>query len=615
MSVMPAAENGTDRPHPNRHALQVLSICVFVLIALSGCRRQEQTIEPPKSLEPPNVILISVDTLRRDHLGCYGYGRPASPNIDQLARSGTVFENAVSTCSWTLPAHSSMLTGLYPAFHGLQDDGTKLAPAIPTLPQALQKLGYHTLAVVSHVYVSSQFGLERGFDVFDDSLIEGGAKNPIAEQVVDRFLSRMSDLPREERFFSFVHFFDPHLDYSPPPPFDTRFTDPAYTGPIEGTITSMLKYFDPNVPMTKADLRQAIGYYDGEIAYLDAEIGRLLRILKQRGRLENTVIVFTSDHGEEFKEHRQLSHGKTLFGEQLRVPLIVAGHHSFPPGTRRAGDLVSAVDLTPTLLELAGAIALPNTQGVSLLRASPDHSRAVFAESIRFGQEMRMARQGRFKLIHYIQNDRRLFYDLLADPREQRPFKQDPTGGKLSTELAQYAAAADSGWHLKLIAWTSDPMRCRAIIRTAGRIVNPRHYFSDGVLGRRVQFSRFKLQPDGKELTFDVVVSSSLSEVVFETDPPDVPVTFKIKVESHAEGTGVFLGRDKAIPSHEPFTLVRSDPRLASAPGEYAKAATGCYIRAVIGPAASAPKTNLSPEAIDRLKSLGYTGADDSENP
>ena len=125
MSVMPAAENGTDRPHPNRHALQVLSICVFVLIALSGCRRQEQTIEPPKSLEPPNVILISVDTLRRDHLGCYGYGRPASPNIDQLARSGTVFENAVSTCSWTLPAHSSMLTGLYPAFHGLQDDGTK----------------------------------------------------------------------------------------------------------------------------------------------------------------------------------------------------------------------------------------------------------------------------------------------------------------------------------------------------------------------------------------------------------------------------------------------------------------------------------------------------------
>ena len=197
-------------------ALLVLAVC-----ACDSGDRVEATAPPAL----PDVLLISVDTLRRDHLSAYGYARPTSPRLRALAEEGVLFTNVVSPSSWTLPAHASMLTGLYPARHGLQDDGVKLAPEIPTLAESMGALGYTSLAVVSHVYVSSQFGLDRGFRHFDDSLIEGGATNPIGGTVVDRVLSRVDALGPEP-LFAFVHFFDPHWNYTPPPPFDTRFADP-----------------------------------------------------------------------------------------------------------------------------------------------------------------------------------------------------------------------------------------------------------------------------------------------------------------------------------------------------------------------------------------------------
>ncbi|MCP4248035.1 MAG: sulfatase, partial [bacterium] len=177
----------------------------LVLPGITGCERQAAQPPPP----PPDILFISVDTLRRDHLGCYGYRRDTSPNIDALARGGTVFDNAISTSSWTLPAHASMLTGLYPAFHGLQDDGVKLGPQVATLAESLRAAGYHTIGVVSHVYVSSAFGLDRGFDTLDDSLIANGATNPVAEQVVDRFLELRAQAPPGKKVFAFVHLFDP----------------------------------------------------------------------------------------------------------------------------------------------------------------------------------------------------------------------------------------------------------------------------------------------------------------------------------------------------------------------------------------------------------------------
>jgi hypothetical protein len=460
------------------------------------------------------------------------------------------------------------------------------------------------MAVVSHVYVSRVFGLERGFDVFDDLLIEGGAKNPKAVLVVNRFMLLADNMPPKP-YFAFIHFFDPHWSYSPPPPFNTRFIDPAYTGDIDGTYESIQKYISIGKPMPEVDRRQLIAYYDGEIAYVDSQIGRLLKFLEERGMLENTVVVITADHGEEFKDHGGLGHGRTLFREQLSVPLIVAGHPRAPPGTRR-GDLVSSCDLAPTLLDLIGRNDLCHFQGRPILHVGTDGDHLVIGESIRFGKEMRAARQGRYKLIHYLQGDKRIFFDLERDPLELEPLLVDPTGGKLSSALADYEAMADSGWHLKLFALNRNTLRCEATIKTAGRFVDPRHYYSKNISGALVDFMSFELSPDGKTLTFDVVTTAQMGEVVFKTDPPEATVTFKVKTTSQEEGSGVFLGRGLRVSDNNAITLTRSDPRVKGMPNNYLKAATGLYIRAVIPVAESAPKTNLSEKAIERLKSLGY---------
>ncbi|MCP4249514.1 MAG: sulfatase-like hydrolase/transferase, partial [bacterium] len=213
---------------------------------------------------------------------------------------GAVFEGVISTSSWTLPAHASMLTGRLPASHRLQDDGTRLPDGVPTLAEGLTAAGYRTMAVVSHVYVSSVFGLDRGFDHFDESLTHGGTTNPRAAEVVDRALAWIGE-DRSQPWFLFVHLFDPHTDYDPPPPFRARFTDAGYRGPVDGTLDSLKPLMNPASPADPADLKQAVALYDGEIAYTDDQIGRLLDRLDTQGLRQGAVIIITSDHGEEFR--------------------------------------------------------------------------------------------------------------------------------------------------------------------------------------------------------------------------------------------------------------------------------------------------------------------------
>ena len=569
---------------------------LLALAALGGCGGADPAARP-------NVLLLSVDTLRRDHLGCYGHERDTSPHLDALARTGVVFDRAVSPCCWTLPSHASMLTGLYPAYHGLQDDGVMLPEEVPTLAEGLQALGYRTLAVVSHVYVSKAFDLQRGFDLFDDSLILGGKTNPVAGQVVERFLRHLGREPRQP-FFAFVHFFDPHWDYAAPAPFRGRFANPRYDGPVDGTYQQMLTYNARGKRMSRADRRQSKALYDEEIAYVDFEIGRLLGALGERGLLDDTVVVFTADHGEEFEEHGRIGHAKTLFAEQLDVPLIIAGPSGLPPGSRRS-DLVSLVDLAPTLLELAGGRPMEGAHGSSLLREGS--SRVVFAESIRFGTEIRAVQKDGHKLIHYPGEDRWLFYDLLEDPTEQRPRSEDPTGGELTAVLREYAERSDSSWHLKVFA-ASEALRCRGSIQTSGRLVRARHYFTNSFGRSGALVPRFDLDPEGRRLDFEAVVVQHRGELAFDVMPPEAAVTFALEIEGGGADAGLFLASGERMPAGEALSLQRSDPRLAGHAGSVAEG--GCTIR--VGPAARprTPPSHLSQEAIDRLEQLGYTDSD-----
>lgn len=323
--------------------------CLVPLLALlallgAGCTAEREEGEPPSApaggsapLEgPPSILLISLDTTRADRLGCYGHERAFTPWIDRWAEEGVLFEQALTPVPVTLPAHASLLSGLVPARHGLRDNGLHRLPGgIPTLATLLGAEGYDTAAVVGAAVLDRQYGLARGFTRYDDRVSGGGLAiaERRASEVTDAALSLAEGLGHP--YLLLVHFFDPHADYDPPPPFDERF---------RGRL------------------------YDGEIAYMDREIGRLRRGLEERGLLRGAVTVIVGDHGEGLGDHGEATHGVFLYQSTLRVPLILAAPGRLPAG-RRIPGAAGLVDLLPTLLELAGVAVPEGLDGRSLLPA------------------------------------------------------------------------------------------------------------------------------------------------------------------------------------------------------------------------------------------------------
>ena len=313
------------------------------------------------------VILISIDTLRRDHVGAYGYDKPTTPVLDRLAREGIVADDAVSVSSWTLPAHLSMLTSVLPGTHGGIDSRQGFNRSVPTVAGILKRLGYATHAVTSHLYVSKTYGVDEGFDSMNfrqDRLAANVANH--AMDLVDRF----GDRP----FFIFLHFYDPHWHYAPPPEVLKLF-ESSYAGKLTGNLKDFQNLRPDQV--SKADLDHLRALYDGEIRYTDNEIGRLIAHLKERDVWRNTMMVVTSDHGEEFLEHGSWEHQKTLYEEVVRIPLVVAGPGVAP---RRETKAVNLLDVAPTILDFLKAGSPPTMKGVSLLQPVSDQ-RETYGET------------------------------------------------------------------------------------------------------------------------------------------------------------------------------------------------------------------------------------------
>ncbi len=313
------------------------------------------------------VILISVDTLRRDHVGAYGYPKPTTPVLDALAKGGVLADDAVSVSSWTLPSHLSMLTSVLPGAHGGTDMKQGFNRSVPSVAELLKAQGVATHAVTSHLYVSQTYGLEAGFDSMNfrqDRLAENVANH--AMDLVDRF----GDRP----FFIFLHFYDPHWHYAPPPDV-LKIFEASYAGKLTGNLKDFQKLRPDQVK--PADLDHLLALYDGEIRYTDNEIGRLMTHLKDRGVLRNTLMVLTSDHGEEFLEHGSWEHQKTLYEEVIRVPLMMAGPGLAP---RRETQPVSLLDIAPTILDFLFVERAPSMKGMSLLRPLAE-SREMYGET------------------------------------------------------------------------------------------------------------------------------------------------------------------------------------------------------------------------------------------
>ncbi|NWG00285.1 MAG: sulfatase-like hydrolase/transferase [Thermoanaerobaculaceae bacterium] len=368
------------------HRIRPLPFLLLLLVLLyGGCSRSR-----------PNVVLMTFDTTRWDHVGYATGKQDLTPALDALAREGTWFATCLTCQPNTLPAHTTIMTGLEPYHHGVRNNGTYIVPKqVTTLAELFRERGYATHAIVSAFVLDSQFGLDQGFDTYDDDL-SGGPKQKMfmfkeikASQTADKAIKWLEEeRPREKPFFLWLHFFDPHADYEPP------------------EDVAMLFPGDP---------------YSGEIHYADRELARVLATLKKQGVFERTLVVFTADHGDGLGEHGENTHGIFIYESTTRVPLLLRGP-GVPRG-RRVEALARSVDIAPTVIQLAGLRKPPDLDGASLvdLWRGKGAPRVAYVETLmprlNFGwAEVRGLRDARSKVI---EAPRPEVYDLSRDPAER----------------------------------------------------------------------------------------------------------------------------------------------------------------------------------------------------
>jgi arylsulfatase A-like enzyme len=366
-----------------------------------------------------NIIVVSLDTVRADHLGTYGYPADTSPSLDAFAARGAVFENVWTTAPWTLPAHASLLTGLYPTHHGVRYEKHSLGAEIPSVSEILNQAGFRTGAVVNSIFLSPSFGLGRGYERYEKFAEDHGRKGA-AGRVTDAALAFLR-ANRGKRVFLFVHYFDVHSDYR-----SDRRIEESFGGRktwVNGTTKQLAELMNGTKHIDEArEIAALVGLYDAGIRQLDDELGRFFDALAAEVWLVSTQVVVTTDHGEELLEHGSVVHGATHYEEVLRVPLVLHGP-GVPVGVRVVAP-VSIVDVLPTVLDFVGVESPTDLDGISLRGAwrSPVLNRLIFAEANRapkVGSRVAV-RQGRHKLLFDIESGERELYDLESDPAETR---------------------------------------------------------------------------------------------------------------------------------------------------------------------------------------------------
>ena len=400
------------------------AVAFFLGVSSCGPGEAERRASDPR----PNILLISLDTTRADHLSAYGYERETSAALDAFADDGVLFETAYAPSATTGPSHASLFTSLSPASHGVTKNGKNLGMSWTTVAEVLASSGYETAAVVSSYVLASRFGYDQGFEHFDEDFSQ--AEVPVGvtlwegEEVHGKFYGRADDTTRravdwleerprkEDPFFLFVHYFDPHDPYTLP----DGYVPPFRPGPSEALKKNRVIYM-----------------YDAALAYMDQELGRLLNALGPLGLDENTLVVITGDHGEGLMEHGHWHHGIHIYEEGVRVPLVLRWPSHIDQG-RRIQSPVSLVDLAPSLLALSGVPSESSFLGESLAevltgQAELDPDRPVWLYRRHYAEgddaveldasgEQWGLREGRWKLISGIREGVLELYDLKSDPGE-----------------------------------------------------------------------------------------------------------------------------------------------------------------------------------------------------
>ncbi len=411
--------------------LDVRRTLVLLALVLAGCGDT-----PPSHL---NIVLISIDTLRADHVGLYGYERGTTPRLDALGAESLVFERAYSSASHTLPAHVSLLTGVEPYHHGVITSDDALPAEISTLARLLSEAGYQTGGFVNSGYLHKKFGLARGFDVYDFAhnqqlreSIQGPSFGRTAEET-NRAIERWLDTAETNRpLFLFAHYYDVHSDwgrlaYEAPAEQRARFELPRPRsrqldpGEEESASTHLQSLNRERVELGLAERDWLRSLYDAGIAYTDGQVGALLDALADRGWLEQSLVIVTSDHGEEFQEHGLLLH-EQVYEELMRVPLIIRlppERTTSGPRTGRIEALVRHVDLLPSVLEWVGLPVPDGLAGRSLLPlvAGRDAGPRIAVLQNQRSSQIGVS-DGRAKLVIDTSTERTQLFDLERDPGE-----------------------------------------------------------------------------------------------------------------------------------------------------------------------------------------------------
>ena len=577
----------------------------LLLLGIGACERHSPLPAEPKR---PNILVYLSDTLRADHLSTYGYRRETSPRLTEFAATGILFERAYSQASWTKASVGTLFTGLYPSRHGAIRREHRLRRDVPVLAEVLQREGYRTAAVISNPSVLPNFGFGRGFEEVIDLATDQNSTDAldIHEHVLG-FLEQASDRP----FFLYVHAMDPHYPYAAPRPFDDHF-----------------------VVKPGNKLRDRIAAYDNEIAYADHAFGALLTRIDELGLTDETVVVFLSDHGEEFDDHGALTHGYSLYQEQLHIPLIMRLAHGQKAGLRVA-DPVRVIDLFPALLDIAGAPIPVDIDAENLMPLLEPPSSESYNPVLYSEQDL-----DTFELTALIVDSIKVIrrrkpsfyagvevYDLARDSGEQRNLRaaRPKLARRMVGQLDRMERSLRGGLHVDL----TNAGQADSTHRLSGTL--------EVIGGQVIDFlpmlledgDKVTLSEDAMRISFDVQLSNEVSRLPDHEHTVDVDrlrfavqgsgATLRIEINEggrRSESFGIALGAEGApAPTALPWVR-RIDPQHAkdflvtNASLVQAFRTDRPHARIYLIPGPPREEAAIGPELDARLKALGYLGDD-----
>ncbi len=525
----------------------VMIMSIFLSWAVLGEMKQLEGASPKEAI---NVILISLDTLRADYVGIYGNPEPLTPFLDELLSENVWFRDCIVQAPWTLASHMSLLTSQYPNVHNVNLAEAKLAEGKKTLAHYLSEYGYYTKGIISNPFLSHGFGFHRGFDAYNDA----GKKH--GYQSTQQFVQWVEGAHNKNQpFFLFLHYNDPHMPYQAPTPFYNLF-DREYEGSVSGSRNDIVKYV--RRPIEERDLQHIRNLYGDEVRYLDNQLYQVFCILKELGLYEDSLIIMTADHGEEFKEHGKLEHNQTLYEELIRSPLVIKFPEKMNIRPRMISRQVKNIDLLPTILDVVGApIPEDSVQGQSLLPlileepGTENFNHMIFSESANTHKVS--IRSENWKYIYDRRYDQEELYNLETDPEErQNLISSEPElAAELSELVNNYMMQAQSGWHLR----TRYPFNIRGVLRTTGRFTPVKAFTIE-------EDDSLEVSGDQKEIFFNFKSekrADTLDGIDFNLLPSDAALELEIldagDLSISSALSRIYIGSRYAKPSKHPVPL------------------------------------------------------------